>query len=206
MTLSFVAFHMADYQRDTMQLPLEGHGAYFLLLQHCWTHGRIPADDASRAAICKVPLLRWRRQLAPLVAGYFNENGENKRATAEIAKAEKLRLRQAMAGHNGAVEANKRRAARKEMIRPRSSGGPAMAEPRSSGGAAMVQQLKKEDITTTFSGAARARGETPENPENSTIAEPPQSGSAMDPVSKPAIPVTSELAATIQKKRWVNPC
>src|SRR5580765_7645916 len=110
MALSFIAFHKRDYQRDTQQLTLEGHGAYFLLLQHCWTHGRIPVDDVSRAAICKVTVQRWRKALAPLVAGYFDANGENKRATAEIAKAEKMRTRQAMAGHKGGMEVAKRKA------------------------------------------------------------------------------------------------
>jgi uncharacterized protein YdaU (DUF1376 family) len=214
MALSFIAFHMRDYQRDTQQLTLEGHGAYFLLLQHCWTHGRIPTDDTARAAICKVTVQRWRKQLAPLVAGYFDADGENKRATVEIAKAEKLRTRQAMAGHNGAVEANKRKAARREMIQ-------AVAQPRSSHGAAMVQQLKKEDITTTFSGAARARASPAETPQNPPENEPNQPKSqAANPVATPqgfameareAVAKTAgslgsgELVATIQAKGWVKP-
>ena len=210
MTLSFIGFHMGDYQRDTQQLPLEGHGAYFLLLQHCWTHGHIPLDDDARAAICKVPVQRWRKQLAPLVSGYFDVNGENKRATAEIAKAEKLRLRQSMAGHNGALEANKRKAARKEnisaMAQPRSSGGPAVAEPRSSHGAAT-----KKEIDKPFTETARARDPTAENSFAKSTPEPADGPAglakeAREAVQKSAGSIGSgELIASLQAKRWVKP-
>lgn len=140
MTLAFVAFHMRDYQRDTQALTLEGHGAYFLLLQHCWTHGRIPLDDTSRAAICKVTPQRYRKQLAAMVEQYFNENGENKRATIEIEKAEKIRTRQAMAGHKGGIQKALRNAERKDLL---ASHGQAVAKPRSSHGVAIknIKQL-----------------------------------------------------------------
>jgi uncharacterized protein YdaU (DUF1376 family) len=195
MTLSFIAFHMADYQRDTMQLPLEGHGAYFLLLQHCWTHGRIPADDASCAAICKVPVMRWRKQLAPMVAGYFDQNGENKRATAEIAKAEKLRIRQAMAGHNGGVVAARRKAERLAMANPPSGRGQAVAKPRHSHGEATLDK----NITTTFSAAARAEDNSQTNP-TPQPAEPP-AGSAEKPLKRPSELTREELAEIYAKKR-----
>ena len=171
MSLPFIAFHMADYQRDTMQLPLEGHGAYFLLLQHCWSHGNIPADDSARAAICKVTVTRWKKQLAPLVAGYFDTNGENKRASAEIAKAEKLRTRQAMAGHRGA-----------EKRWGNHSHGHTTAKPRLDHGVT----TKKEDITSTSVGTARA------------------SGSATEPIEKPKIETTGSLQELIVAKRWVQ--
>jgi uncharacterized protein YdaU (DUF1376 family) len=181
MNLSFINFHMQDYQRDTQQLPLEGHGAYFLLLQHCWSHGHIPPDNVARAAICKVSVQRWRRELAPLVAGYFDDNGQNKRATIEIVKAERARLRQAMAGHNGGVEAARRKALNKEIVQATAT---ATAKPPldhgSSHGAAMVKPLKKEDITSSFSGTARAR----ENPAKSILP-------------------TDDLATVVQKKGWV---
>jgi uncharacterized protein YdaU (DUF1376 family) len=209
MTLSFIGFHMGDYQRDTQQLPLEGHGAYFLLLQHCWTHGHIPLDDDARAAICKVPVQRWRKQLAPLVSGYFDANGENKRASVEIAKAEKLRLRQSMAGHNGALEANKRKAARKEnisaMAQPRSSGGSAMAEPRSNHGSAT-----KKEIDKPFTETARARDPTAEDfPTNSTpeTADRPASlaEKAREAVKKNTGIGSGELAASLRSQGWVKP-
>lgn len=199
MTLSFIAFHMRDYQRDTQQLPLEGHGAYFLLLQHCWTHGRIPADDVARAAICKVSVQRWRKQLAPLVASYFDANGENKRANIEIARAEKLKVRQAMAGHKGGLEAALRKAARKENIQataqPRSSGGQATAEPWSSHGEAI-----KRDSDRIFPTAARARDETAENSPTNSTPEPVDvpAGSPGKGVNLAASP---ELLAILARKQ-----
>jgi uncharacterized protein YdaU (DUF1376 family) len=208
MTLAFVAFHMRDYQKDTQQLPLEGHGAYFLLLQHCWTHGRIPLDDVARAAICKVPLARWRKQLAPLVAGYFDANGENKRATVEIARAEKLRLRQAMAGHKGGVEVAKRKAELRATAKPRPSHGPPTAEPRSSRGEAMVEPSREDIINTSF-GAARARDPTPEEiPEKST-PEPADGPAGFAEKAREAVQKSSGigsglLVATMQAKGWVR--
>ena len=198
MSLPFIAFYMGDYQRDTLQLPLEGHGAYFLLLQYCWTNGRIPAEDAARAAICKVTVSRWRKQLAPLVAGYFDENGENRRANVEIAKAEKIRLRQAMAGHHGGLASARRKAEKKENIQatanPRSSHGPPVVNPRHSHGEA----IKKEDITTTFLDAARAEENYPTNP--TEPAEPP-AGSAEKPPKRPNELTREELAEIYAKKR-----
>ena len=198
MSLSFIAFHMRDYQRDTQQLPLEGHGAYFLLLQHCWTHGRIPIDDAARAAICKVTLQRWRKALAPLVAGYFDANGENKRANIEIAKAEKLRTRNAMAGHNGGAAKAKINAARKEniqaMAQPPSSGGQAVAKPLSSHGVAI-----KKDKYIPSSGTAR------EIDENSPAKSMPETAALPDGFAEEARlavqnPSTSYLVEALTRK------
>jgi len=191
MSLSFIAFHMRDYQRDTQQLPLEGHGAYFLLLQHCWTHGRIPSDDVSRASICKVTVQRWRKLLAPLVAGYFDANGENKRATAEIAKAEKMRTRQAMAGHKGGMEVAKRKAMAQ-----------AVAEPRSShGGAIKKDKYKPSSVAareTDENSPAKSRPETADLPAG--FAE-----KAREAVQKTTGIGSGELVATMQAKGWVKP-
>jgi uncharacterized protein YdaU (DUF1376 family) len=198
MSLPFIAFYMGDYQRDTQQLSLEGHGAYFLLLQYCWTNGRIPPDDDARAAICKVPVQRWRKQLAPLVAGYFNQNGENKRATAEIAKAEKLRLRQAMAGHNGGLESAKRKAERIAMVKPPPSHGQAVAEPRSSHGEATLEK----NIINTSSGAARARDPTPENSPTQSTPEVAERPAGFAEKAATVVATSSELKATaiVQRK------
>lgn len=219
MSLRFIAFHMGPYQQDTQHLSVEGHGAYFLLLQHCWTYGRIPLDDANRAGICKVTVARWRKQLAPLVAHYFDAKGENKRATKEIAKAEKLQIRQAMAGHKGGIESAKRRTGTAAMVKPR-------LQPRSSHGSSHGVATKKEDITTTFLDAARAQAE---NPTNSSV-DPNQrhssdsktaagqslnghqnggsSNGAGDQPLEPAKPIeksglaSPELAAIVTAKRW----
>ena len=100
MSRAWIAFYMGDYQKDTNRLTTLEHGAYFLLLQECWTHGSIPLDPAGRAAIAKMPLKAWLK-VAPAVDPYFKDDGTNKRATREIEKAEIVRTRRAIAGQRG---------------------------------------------------------------------------------------------------------
>jgi uncharacterized protein YdaU (DUF1376 family) len=176
MSRAFIAFYMGDYARDTMALSTLEHGAYFLLLQHCWVHGSIPCAPDSRAKLAKVSLRQWYKIRAN-IDPFFDDQGRNKRATREIEKAEKTSTRQTMAGHRGATK------------RWGSDGhGVAMANSHGHGrGDGHGMAIKKEDITTTTSVAARE-------------------GSAMEPVAKPVTTVTAELAASIQKKRWVGQC
>ena len=172
MSRAFVAFYMGDYARDTGHLSTLEHGAYFLLLQHCWVHGTIPVKPDSRASLAKISLRQWYKIRAN-IDPFFDEQGRNKRATREIEKADKTSIRQTMAGHRGADKRWKH-----------DSHGMAMANGhghRQSDSHGMA--IKKEDITTTTSVAARE-------------------GSAMEPASKPAIPVSAELVAKIQKNRW----
>lgn len=223
MALDFIAFHMRDYQRKTQHLNLEGHGAYFLLLQHCWTYGRIPLGDVERAAICGVTVQRWRKQLAPLVAGFFDENGENRRANEEIAKAEKVRLQRAVAGHNGGIASKLRRAELAELQRPLQrppqrppdGGHSERYSDRSSG-----REATSERLINTTSGAARARPQTPaETPQNPPDPSPPAprplatlaadaphgfAGKVREAAQASAPIVSSELAASMAARGWVR--
>lgn len=91
---------MGDYQRDTNRLTTLEHGAYFLLLQECWVHGQIPLEPAERAKIAKMSLRQWEK-IAPRIDPYFLPDGTNKRASAEIEKAENIRIKRAIAGQRG---------------------------------------------------------------------------------------------------------
>jgi uncharacterized protein YdaU (DUF1376 family) len=175
MSRAFIAFYMGDYDRDTRHLSTLEHGAYFLLLKHCWVHGSIPVENSSRALIAQLSEQKWRT-IRDKVNPFFDSEGRNKRATKEIEKAEKLSTRQAMAGHRGA---RKRWGNHSHGVATANSHGHG-----SSDGHGMA--IKKEDITTSLSVAARE-------------------GLPGEPVSKPVIPVTAELAATIQKK-WGSRC
>lgn len=78
--------HIGDYLRDTLDLETVGHGAYLLLLLHCWTRGHVPDDDRRLAAIAKVSLKVWRATLAPQIRPLFTaEDGKliNKRVREE---------------------------------------------------------------------------------------------------------------------------
>lgn len=100
MSRAWIAFYIGDYLKDTQALTTEQHGAYLLLLMECWQKGRVPLDPASRAAIARLPLARWNKISMP-IDGFFAEDGTNKRATAEITKAEVVSLKRAIAGAAG---------------------------------------------------------------------------------------------------------
>lgn len=100
MSRAFVAFYMGDYQKKTQHLDTLQHGAYSLLLQHCWTHGSIPLEPQARAAIARMTLPAWKK-IAPVINAFFDDQGRNKRATEEIEKAENVRLKRAIAGQKG---------------------------------------------------------------------------------------------------------
>jgi uncharacterized protein YdaU (DUF1376 family) len=100
MSRAWIAFYIGDYLKDTQALTTEQHGAYLLLLMECWQKGRVPLEAASRAAIARLPLTRWNKISAPIDA-FFADDGTNKRATAEIAKAEAISLKRSIAGAAG---------------------------------------------------------------------------------------------------------
>jgi uncharacterized protein YdaU (DUF1376 family) len=100
MSRSWIAFYIGDYLKDTQALTTEQHGAYLLLLMECWQKGRVPPDPMSRASIARVPLQRWKKIGGPVDA-FFTADGTNKRATAEITRAEMISLKRAIAGAAG---------------------------------------------------------------------------------------------------------
>ena len=97
--------YVGDYLRDTMNLSLEEHGAYFLLLLACWTGGgSVPDDDRDLAAICRVSQKRWRF-LRKRVAAYFVESPDGKlvhpRVVFELDKAQQLSEIRRIVGKKG---------------------------------------------------------------------------------------------------------
>jgi uncharacterized protein YdaU (DUF1376 family) len=102
MSRSFIAFYSDDYQRKTQHLDTLQHGAYFLLLQHCWTHGSIPPQPEARAAIARMTLKAWQK-IAPVADAFFDAEGRNKRASEEIEKADLIRTKRAIAGKLGGL-------------------------------------------------------------------------------------------------------
>lgn len=100
MSRAFIAYYVGDYQKKTQHLDTLQHGAYKLLLDHCWVHGCIPLDAASRANIVKMTLPAWKK-IAPVINAFFDAEGRNKRATEEIEKAERVSTIRSMAGQRG---------------------------------------------------------------------------------------------------------
>jgi len=100
MSRAFMPWYVGDYLRDTGHLTTEQHGAYMLLLGHCWQHGAIPLDDKERAAIAKLSIKRWRAIKAP-IERFFNDDGTQKRVSRELAKADVVSMKRKLAGAKG---------------------------------------------------------------------------------------------------------
>lgn len=109
MSRAWIAFYMGDYDKDTSDLTTLEHGAYFLLLKVCWTHGRIPLEPAKRASIARMTLKQWEK-IAPSIDRFFEEDGTQRRATREIEKADITRLKRAMSGKVGGMRSRISRA------------------------------------------------------------------------------------------------
>lgn len=100
MSRAWMPWYIGDYLRDTAHLTTEQHGAYMLLLAHHWQIGRIPATDSERAAVAKLPLSRWKRISAPIMA-FFEPDGTQKRAVKEMARADMVSSKRRAAGSKG---------------------------------------------------------------------------------------------------------
>src|SRR5262249_32864491 len=76
------------------------HGAYMLLLAHCWQNGAIPNSVVSQANIVHIGQRHWRRIRPPVVA-MFRADGTHKRVTLELERTEKIRMQRRLAGARG---------------------------------------------------------------------------------------------------------
>lgn len=201
MSRAFIAFYMGDYDKDTQALSTLEHGAYFLLLKQCWVHGSIPLEPARRASIAKLSLREWSK-IAPVIDPFFDDEGRNRRATREIEKADTARLKRAMAGHRGGLASGRSKAIRRGTqsnaeagLKHSYSGASSIAEAEGqANGQAKSKQYeanKNSNITTTSPGTAREGSPGVED-------APPRTNSSTA--------ATDELAAIMQKKRWVRPC
>jgi uncharacterized protein YdaU (DUF1376 family) len=170
MSRAWIAFYMGDYQKDTNRLTTLEHGAYFLLLQECWTHGQIPSAPEDRAAIVKMPLKDWLK-IAPKIGAYFNEDGTQKRATKEIEKAEATRLRKAVAGHLGGTKSGISRAIKQHNRSRREAELQARHQPEPK----LSEATLNSKITSSEVGTAREAEpvETQKGPSSGLAAKPP---------------------------------
>lgn len=103
MSRAWMPWFIGDYLRDTAHLTTEQHGAYLLLLGHCWQHGAIPSNDQGRAAVAKLTVSRWRTH-APTILAFFNEDGTQKRITKELHRAEVVSIKRKISGSKGGAQ------------------------------------------------------------------------------------------------------
>ncbi|HEY2528074.1 MAG TPA: YdaU family protein [Xanthobacteraceae bacterium] len=131
----WMPFYIGDYMADTLHLTTEQHGAYFLLICACWTHGGfLPDDDAELAAITRLPLDAWkiaRRKLAP----FFKISGQKwrqKRVGVELQRAEHLHRVRSKAGSKGGSKSKARARVPQPQPEKREVGEAAKAKPQAS--------------------------------------------------------------------------
>ena len=105
----WITFYIDDYHADTAALSFEEHAAYILLLHECWRSGMIPMDRKRQAGLLKISLFRMTA-LWPAIAKFFDDDGRNKRATKERAKAEAVSASRSVTGQIGGWKSANNRA------------------------------------------------------------------------------------------------
>lgn len=63
MTTTYMPFFTGDYLKNTMHLSAEEHGAYMLMMIHCWHHDKIENDEKIIKNIAKISSKKLRRVL-----------------------------------------------------------------------------------------------------------------------------------------------
>ena len=72
----YIPLFVEDYLGATIELSLEEHGAYFLLLLAAWRQDdcALPDDDRKLARICRVSMRRWKA-IRPTMEAYWIAEG-----------------------------------------------------------------------------------------------------------------------------------
>lgn len=102
---TWMPWYVADYLADTAHLSTEQHGAYCLMLMAAWKRGgSLPKDDAQLAAVCRLPIARWRAYRSILLEFFVatEEAYSHKRVTAERLKAQAHSEKKSANGKAGA--------------------------------------------------------------------------------------------------------
>ena len=93
MTRAYMPMWWGDYLRDTGHLTTRQHGAYLLLIAHCWQHGVIPrGDDRALMRITHLASKSWHTD-RDVVLPFFNPDGSHKRVLKELVRMERWTLR-----------------------------------------------------------------------------------------------------------------
>lgn len=177
--LPILPIDVADLIADTTDMSMEQFGAYMRILCAMWARGaELKATDAQLARIVGASTRKFRSIKSAVMAPIDSVGGchKQKRLTITFEQVQRLRLQRVMAAKQ-----------RWNPLKPlKGAYAPAYANAYPAAHASAMQLKLKEDITSTSSGTAR---EVP----------------AVEPGGKTAPKITPELAAIIEKKRWVRP-
>lgn len=226
----YMPLWIGDYLRDTQHLTTEQHGAYLLLLAHCWQHGAIPPDDIGRAQITRLITVKRWNAIKAAVLPFFEPDGTHRRVTKERGRAEHLNTVRSMAGYKGGIRSGISRA---KQTGSKSRGPPkAIAQANSQPNGTANSQAKtklgssisNQDsdsflLTSSESVAARAREGAPQEmrevPETQdkpagelatalrggALTRPPDAEPAATPPKPPSELTRAELEATFERRR-----
>lgn len=195
-------FYVGDYLRDTGHLTTVQHGAYFLMIMHCWQHEKLPPTDEGRAAVARIPLKQWLAMKATIEA-FFQPDGSHKRVTEEIEKSEKKWMQRSIAGRTGGMKSGIARSIKQangqakvkqkgsERFTERSSKRPSGDEAKTN---LSRTNHKEEDITSTFSVAAREESLEPTNTAPSLATAPRSGALARAPLTEQAAKRPHEIS------------
>lgn len=105
-------WYIADYLADTMHLTVEEHGAYLLLIGHCWMQGgSLPNDERRLRAISKLDPQQWKTSWPVLCEFFVEQDGvlRQKRVDAELERATRNVEQKKLAGRASADKRNRQR-------------------------------------------------------------------------------------------------
>lgn len=193
MSRAWIAFYMGDYQKKTQHLTTEQHGAYFLLLQHCWTHGAVPIEETSRAAIARLTPQQWKK-VGPVVNAFFDVEGKNKRASEEIAKAEVVSTKRALAGQKGGMRSGISKAIRKGTSIKPVANAKQMLQQTPQQKDSICEANHTTSITSSFSEAEAARSL------DGSLATALPSGALREPSRSASLKASAELTRNLAAK------
>lgn len=103
----WMPFYVRDYLADTEHLTTTEHGAYMLLIMHCWQHGTIPANPQQKASVARMRLNDFNR-IWPNLAPYFEADGSSRRVTLERQKIASVTSVRREAGRKGGLEKSRK--------------------------------------------------------------------------------------------------
>lgn len=201
---NWMPLYIPDFLADTTHLSAAETGAYLCLIMDYWLHDGLPDDDRKLAGIARLPLKAWQ-QIRSTIQAFFHDGWRHKRIDAELEKMIGTHGRRVAAGSKGGTIASINRSnATSRASSKRVANEQQTSSRAGSKTVAGLQHFTQESkITSTSSEAARAEEILTKSTAESAEPLVGLRETAREELRKSkSIPVTGELQASIQAKRW----
>jgi uncharacterized protein YdaU (DUF1376 family) len=179
MNRPWMPLYVGDYLGDTGHLTTAQHGAYLLLMMHYWRKGELPDDDRQLSKITKLPFKTWC-EYRPTLQDFFHDGWKHKRIDAELEKMMRVSLKRAVAGQKGGI-------------------GSALARMKLEN-ASRFRHPPSRAIAVRASTEVSANADHSHSHQSLLEAQAPSADSGKQRACKPAIAVSSELAAYVARR------